>query len=130
MATVPVGKLLFDECNRIVFVDITSDNNAEEKLKTPMGIPAATTAPEDPALSHCRVLIWVGGVQETVENALRAWCRAIFGLASWPGLEKFKTDVQSYAEVSAECSKVEAEVAEVEAAVVRLDMEIKANSDM
>lgn len=90
----------------------TETQLSDDQLLTPMVTPAAESSPEG-----------------QLENALRAWCRAVICLCSWGNIDGYKQSQQSLQSVCDDHAAAEAKAAEVTSAVLTLDQTIKANSD-
>jgi len=68
-------------------------------------------------------------LEASFEAALRSWCRSIYGLLHWPGLDSFSEDLVTYNKVSALLEGAEATAREMEAIGVSIKHELETNCD-
>jgi len=85
---------------------------AEEKLKAAMAVPEAIGSPEG-----------------QLENALEAWCRGIYSLCNWTGLNQYRDDLAAQKVLLTQHAEAEARSAEISASVVSLGVMIQEASD-
>jgi len=92
-----------------------SDGQDSTKAST-TAAPAAVPPPsDDPA--------------QQLDDALRAWCRAVLTLSGWTSVNQYREDLKSLAELQEKVITMEAKAAEVAVSVITHEVSIKTNSD-